>query len=82
MGKCVSHNFWTPIFIDCILYQCGKDVMLPLYIIWNNLYNPIELLADVKLTLWLMLHQKNLQKIWHSGALQRRTYHQEPPHGS
>ena len=55
MGKCVSHNFWTPIFIDCILYQCGKDVKLPLYIIWNNLYNPIELLADVKPTLWLML---------------------------
>ena len=54
-GKMCVPQFWTPIFIDCKLYQCGKDVMLPLYIIWNNLYNPIELLADVKPTLWLML---------------------------
>ena len=54
-GKMCVPQFWTPIFIDCNLYQCGKDVVLPLYIIWNNLYNPIELLADVKPTLWLML---------------------------
>ena len=54
-GKMCVPQFWTPIFIDCNLYQCGKDVMLPLYIIWNILYNPIELLADVKPTLWLML---------------------------
>ena len=54
-GKMCVSQFWTPIFIDGNIYQCGKDVILPLYIIWNNLYNPIELLADVKTTLWLML---------------------------
>ena len=51
MGKCVSHNFGHP-FSLIVIYI---NVMLPLYIIWNILYNPIELLADVKPTLWLML---------------------------